>query len=217
MKADDLRSGPVAEAIRGQRLVVVLRRVTPITALLALVDELADAGARVFEVTFDAASAEADLAAVRERLRQRADGPFLTGAGTVLERGQLEAARRAGADFAVAPVLDLALVGTAVAEGMPFIPGALTPTEIGSAWAAGATFVKLFPASAVGPAFVRELRGPMPAVQLIATGGVDAANAPSFIEAGAAAVGIGGAITRADADARRAIVAAVTGAEAAGR
>jgi 2-dehydro-3-deoxyphosphogluconate aldolase/(4S)-4-hydroxy-2-oxoglutarate aldolase len=100
---------------------------------------------------------------------------------------------------------------------MPFIPGALTPTEVGSAWAAGATFVKLFPASAVGPTFVRELRGPMPAVQLIATGGVDAANAPAFLEAGAAAVGVGGAITRAGADARRAIVAAVAGAGREGR
>jgi 2-dehydro-3-deoxyphosphogluconate aldolase/(4S)-4-hydroxy-2-oxoglutarate aldolase len=217
MKADDLRAGPIAAAIREHRLVVVLRRVTPLAALLEMVDELADAGARVFEVTFDASSAETDLVAVRERLGRRTDGPFLTGAGTVLERSLLEAARRARADFAVAPTLDLALVGTAVAEGMPFIPGALTPTEIGSAWAAGATFVKLFPASAVGPTFVRELRGPMPAVQLIATGGVDAANAPAFLEAGAAAVGVGGAITRAGADARRAIVAAVAGAGREGR
>ena len=217
MKADDLRAGPVAAAIREHRLVVVLRRVTPLSALLAMVDELADAGARVFEVTFDASSAEADLAAVRASLRRRTDGPFLAGAGTILERGQLDAARRAGADFAVAPSLDPALVGTAVAEGMPFIPGALTPTEIGSAWAAGATFVKLFPASAVGPAFVRELRGPMPAVQLIPTGGVDASNAPAFLEAGAAAVGIGGAITRAGAGVRRDIVAAVAAAGREGR
>ena len=217
MKPDDLRSGPIAAAIREHRLVVVLRRVAPMTALLEMVDELADAGARVFEVTFDASSAEADLAAVKARLRRRTDGPFLTGAGTILERSQLEAARRAGADFAVAPTLDATLVGTAVAEGMPFIPGALTPTEIQSAWAAGATLVKLFPASAVGPALVRELRGPMPAVGLIATGGVDATNAPAFLEAGAVAVGIGGAITRAGADVRRAIVAAVAGAGRAGR
>ncbi len=212
MTAAVLRTGPVAAAIRQHRLLVVLRRVAPMSALLELVDELADAGARVFEVTFDASSAEADLSAVRSRLRLRSDGPFLTGAGTVLERSQLEAARRAGADFAVAPALDTALVDTAVAEGLPFIPGALTPTEIQTAWTAGATFVKLFPASAVGPTFVRELRGPMPAIELIPTGGVDDANAASFLEAGAAAVGIGGAITRADAATRRAIVAAVASA-----
>jgi 2-dehydro-3-deoxyphosphogluconate aldolase/(4S)-4-hydroxy-2-oxoglutarate aldolase len=217
MTADALRSGPIAAAIRQHRLLVVLRRVAPMSALLELVDELADAGARVFEVTFDATSAEADLGAVRTRLRLRSDGPFLTGAGTVLERSQLEAARRAGADFAVAPALDTALINTAVAEGLPFIPGALTPTELQTAWTAGATFVKLFPASAVGPTFVRELRGPMPSIELIPTGGVDGSNAASFLEAGAAAVGIGGAITHADAATRRAIVAAVASAGPASR
>ena len=104
MTDDTLRLGPVAAAIRRHRLIVVLRRVEPQAALLDLVGELADAGARVFEITFDAPSAEADLAAVRGCLAGRSDGPFLVGAGTILRRGQLEAARRAGADFAVAPL-----------------------------------------------------------------------------------------------------------------
>jgi 2-dehydro-3-deoxyphosphogluconate aldolase / (4S)-4-hydroxy-2-oxoglutarate aldolase len=209
MTVDALRHGPVADAIRRHRLIVVLRRVAPRSAVLDMVTELADAGARILEVTFDAPTGDADLVAVREHLRDRTDGPFLLGAGTVLRRGQLEAARRAGADFAVAPLLDPDLVSTAVAEGLPFIPGAFTPTEIARAWAAGATFVKLFPAAAVGPTFVRELRGPMPDVELIPTGGIDAANARSFLDAGAAAVGIGGAITRADPEARRAIVTGI--------
>jgi 2-dehydro-3-deoxyphosphogluconate aldolase/(4S)-4-hydroxy-2-oxoglutarate aldolase len=209
MTAVTLRTGPVAAAIRQHRLVVVLRRIQPQAALLALVDELVDAGARAFEVTFDSPSAEVDLVAVRARLAGHSGGPFLAGAGTVLRRGQLEAARRAGADFAVAPLFDVGLVAAATQEGLPFIPGALTPTEVHAAWSAGATFVKLFPASAVGPAFVRELRGPLPAIQLIPTGGIDASNAAEFLEAGAVAVGIGGAITRADAATRRAIVAAV--------
>ena len=209
MTADALRHGPVADAIRSHRLVVVLRRVAPQGALLVLVDELADAGVRLFEVTFDAPSAEADLAAVLEHLRARSDGPFLAGAGTILGRGQLESARRAGADFAVAPLLNPALISTAVAEGLPFVPGAFTPTEVAAAWAAGATFVKLFPAAAVGPSFVRDLRGPLPEVQLIPTGGIDASDARDYLDAGAAAVGIGGAITRADAATRAAIVRAV--------
>ncbi len=209
MSADALRDGPVADAIRRHRLVVVLRRVEPQDALLALVTELADAGARAFEITFDGATAAADVLAVREALATRLDGPFLVGAGTVLRRPQLDAARRAGADFAVAPVFDRELVGTAADVGLPFIPGAFTPTEVAAAWAAGATFVKLFPASAVGASFVRELRGPMPDVQLMATGGVDASNAPGFLAAGAAAVGIGSAITKADAATRRAIVASL--------
>jgi 2-dehydro-3-deoxyphosphogluconate aldolase/(4S)-4-hydroxy-2-oxoglutarate aldolase len=213
---DALRQSPFAEAVRRLRLIVVLRKVAPQAALLALVAELADAGARIFEVTFDAPSAVADLVAARESLAGRRDGPFLVGAGTVLRRAQLEAARRAGADFAVAPVLDPDLVATAVAEGLPFVPGAFTPSEAAAAWAAGATFVKLFPASAVGPAFVRELRGPMPAVELIPTGGIDGSNAAAFLEAGAAAVGVGSAITRADAASRRQLVRAIAGGEAAG-
>ena len=209
MTVDALRNGPFAEAVRRHRLIVVLRRVAPQSALLSLVAELADAGVRAFEVTFDSSSAAADLAAVRARLTARADGPFLVGAGTVLRRHDLEAARRAQADFAVSPLLDTSLVSTAVNEGLPFIPGAFTPTEIAAAWGAGAPFVKLFPASAVGPTFVRELRGPMPDAQLIPTGGIDASNARAFLDAGAIAVGIGGAITGGDAAARRAIVAAL--------
>lgn len=210
MTADALRHGPTAAAIRHHRLIVVLRRIQPQHALVDLAVELADAGARIFEITFDAPTADADLAAVRARLGARGDGEYLVGAGTITRRSQLESARRVGADFAVAPLLDTALVATAVAEGVPFLPGAFTPTEVAAAWHAGATFVKLFPASAVGPSFVRELRGPFPDVQLVPTGGVDASNAAAFLEAGAAAVGIGSAITRADAETRRAAIAALT-------
>jgi 2-dehydro-3-deoxyphosphogluconate aldolase / (4S)-4-hydroxy-2-oxoglutarate aldolase len=209
MTVEALREGHVARTIRASRLIVVLRRVSPPAALLATVSELADAGARVFEITFDAPSAGPDLAAVRDRLAARTDGPYLVGAGTIRLAGQLEAARLAGADFAVAPALDPGLVAASVAAGLPFVPGAFTPTEIAAAWAAGATFVKLFPASGVGPAFVRELHGPMPEVPLIPTGGIDGSNAAAYLAAGAAAVGIGSAIVRADGPTRRAIVAGV--------
>ncbi len=216
MTADALRHGPVATAIRHHRLIAVLRGVPDRTALLGLVAELADAGARAFEITFDATNAEGDLVAVRERLADRADGPFLVGAGTVLRRGELEAARRAGADFGVASVLDTLLVATAVEEGLPFIPGAFTPTEIAVAWAAGATFVKLFPASAVGPSFVRELSRQMPDAALIPAGGLNAANAGLFLEAGATAVGIGSALTGGDGAARRAMISGLGTAPEAG-
>jgi 2-dehydro-3-deoxyphosphogluconate aldolase / (4S)-4-hydroxy-2-oxoglutarate aldolase len=202
-----LRTGDVAEAIRRHRLIVVLRRVEPRHRLLTLVEELAAAGARVFEITFDSASAAEDLGQVRDLLGGRPDGPYLLGAGTLLSDAQLAAARSAGADFGVSPLLDVPLVRGAVESGLPFVPGALTPSEIAAAWATGATFVKLFPASAVGPQFVRELRGPLPDVQLIPTGGIDASNSAEFLAAGAAAVGIGSALTRADADARRRILA----------
>lgn len=205
MSADDLRRGRVAEAIRRYRLIVVLRRIEPYQALEALASELVDAGARIFEVTFDAPSAADDVARLRTNLGDRA----IVGAGTVRSPDHLAAARSAGAAFGVAPLLDAELTARAIADGLPFIPGAFTPTEIAGAHAAGATFVKLFPASAVGPAFVRELRGPMPWVELIPTGGIDHSNASAFLDAGAVAVGLGGAIVRADAATRRALVEAI--------
>jgi 2-dehydro-3-deoxyphosphogluconate aldolase/(4S)-4-hydroxy-2-oxoglutarate aldolase len=215
----DLRTGPVAAAIRAHRLVVILRRIEPRDRLLALADELVAAGARIFEVTFDAPSAGEDLAALREHLEERgrragqAEGsvPILVGAGTLVRPDQLGSAVRAGADFGVAPILDHRMVALAIDAGLPFVPAGLTPTEIASAWAAGATFVKLFPASTVGPAMVRELRGPLGEIELIPTGGVQGTNAAQFLEAGAAAVGIGGAIVRAAPDQRRAIIGSVTG------
>jgi 2-dehydro-3-deoxyphosphogluconate aldolase/(4S)-4-hydroxy-2-oxoglutarate aldolase len=217
MTAEGLRHGPVAAAIRACRLIVVLRRVPPGAPLLALVGDLADAGARAFELDFDTPTAEADLAAVRAGLAARRDGPYLVGAGAIVRRKELEAARRAGADFGASTLLDPTLVETATSEGLPFIPGAFTPSEVHAAWAAGATFVKLFPASAVGPTFVRELRGPLPDAELIAAGGLDAASAPAFLEAGAPAVAIGRAFAEADAAGRRALVAAIGGGEPAPR
>lgn len=211
MTAEDLRRGPLADAIRRHRLIVVLRRIEPRERLLSLATELADAGARLFEVTLDSAAGADDLAALRASLAGRPDGPFHVGAGTVRTPEQLAAARAAGAAFAVAPVLDPELVRASVEAGMPFIPGAMTPTEMASAWAAGSTFVKLFPASAVGPDMLRELRGPLPEVEVIPTGGIDASNATAFLDAGAVAVGIGGGLTRAGPDERRALVRAVGG------
>ncbi len=203
-RATELREGTIAQAIRRRRLVVVLRRVEPRSRLIELVEELAEAGASIFEITFDAPSAADDLAALKEQMEGR---DVLVGAGTLLRPESLAAAVDAGADFGVAPVNNFAMVRAAVEAGMPFVPGAFTPTEMLSAWSAGATFVKLFPASAAGPQMVRELRGPMPQIEIIPTGGVDASNAEAFLEAGAAAVGIGSALVRASAGERRDIVA----------
>ena len=197
----------MADAIRPHRLVAILRRGEPRERLLTLVDELADAGVRVFEVTMDAAAGAEDLAAVRARLDGREGA--LVGAGTILRPAQLDAALRVNADFGVAPVFDPRVMEPALEAGLPFVPGGMTPTEILLAWEAGATFVKLFPASAVGPSFVRELRGPLPDLALIPTGGIDAVNAASFLSAGAAAIGIGSALARADAATRRALVRSV--------
>lgn len=197
-----LRSGAVAATIRRHRLIAVLRRIEPRDRLFALVDELLDDGIRILEITFDAPDAAANVAAVRHRLGSKAT----VGGGTIRTTDQLRAAVDAGAEFGVSPILDPAVLAAALDAGLPFLPGAYTPTEADAAWRAGATFVKLFPGSSLGPSHVRELRGPLPEVETVVTGGVDASNAVGFIEAGAVAVGIGSALARMSSDERRAIV-----------
>lgn len=209
------RGSEVAGAIRAARLIVVLRRISPRPRLLALVDELAAAGVRLFEVTLDGESGAADLAAVRSllgALGTNVGGRAWVGAGTVRTADQLEAAITAGAAFGVSPVHDPSVLAAALRAGLPFVPGAYSPTEVDVAWRAGATFVKLFPGSSLGPEHVRELRGPLPEVEMIVTGGVDASNAAAFLAAGAVAVGVGGAIVRASAEDRRALVASIASA-----
>lgn len=208
MPAADPRRSDVSALIRAERLIVVLRRVAPVSRLVDLVGELADAGVRVFEITMDGPDAPVALGACRAALPQSC----VVGAGTVRSVAQLRAAMDSGAQFGVSPVLQPEVVAAARDAGLPFMPGAYTPTEADAAWRAGATFVKLFPASSFGPTHIREMRGPLTEIELIPTGGIDAANAASFLAAGAVAVGVGSAMVRADASGRRAIVHAVRGA-----
>jgi 2-dehydro-3-deoxyphosphogluconate aldolase / (4S)-4-hydroxy-2-oxoglutarate aldolase len=202
-----LRDGPVATAIRDARLIAVLRWVEPRQRLLALVDDLLADGVRILEITLDRTEAEADLAAVIDAVGARA----VVGAGTVRSIRDLDVARSSGAAFAVAPVLDLEVLDAALSAGMLFVPGAYTPTEADRAWRAGATFVKLFPGSSLGAAHIRELGGPLPEIETIVTGGVDAANAGDFLRAGAVAVGMGSALVPMERPARRALVAQLRG------
>ncbi len=205
-----LRHSPVADLVRRCRLIAILRRVEPRERLLDLVGSLAEDGVRLFEVTFDAPAATEDLVAVRERLRAAGLGDPLVGAGTIVTPDRLEAAAGAGAAFIVAPTLDVEIVERAIELGLPVIPGAYSPTEIALAWRTGASFVKVFPASSLGPSHMRELRGPLPEIELIATGGVDATNARSFLAAGCVAIAAGGALVNGTADERRAIVDAAS-------
>lgn len=209
--ADTLRHGRVADHIRSTRLIAVLRRIEPQERLLELVRAMAADGVRTFEVTLDSPTAADDLRAVRRLLDTIAPDDSIVGAGTIRSLGSLEAAQRTGAAFAVSPGLDVRIVRRSGELRLPFVPGAYTPTEVDAAWRAGATFVKLFPASSLGPAHVRELRGPFPEIELIATGGIDGSNARAFLDAGCVAVGIGGALVRATATKRGALMDAIGG------
>jgi 2-dehydro-3-deoxyphosphogluconate aldolase/(4S)-4-hydroxy-2-oxoglutarate aldolase len=177
------------DRIREERLVVLLRNVGDTTGL---VDALASAGVRVVEVTLDSPDADVSIA----RLRERGDVTVL--AGTVLTPDDVERAVAAGAEACVGPTFAPEVVARCLELGVPAIPGALTPTEIEAAWRWGAAMVKLFPAAVVGPRYLRDLAGPLGAVPLLATGGIDAANAGAFLDAGAVAVAAGSAVTAAD-------------------
>jgi len=175
----------VVERIRSERLVAVLRRFEDVDAR---VEALAQAGVRVVEITLDTPDA---LAAI-ERARARGDVSVL--GGTVRRPEQVEEAVAAGAEAIVSPAHVQAVLERARELGVPAIPGALTPTEVEAAWAAGAALVKLFPGSVGGPSYVRELLAPLADVPLLVTGGVDSSNARAFLDAGAVAVGAGSAL-----------------------
>ena len=155
-----------------------------------------DGGIPIVEITMTVPGA---VEVIRE-LRKSAAASVLIGAGTVLDA---EAARRcidAGAQFLVSPGLNLPTVEFAVQNGTLMLAGALTPTEIITAWNAGSDFVKVFPCGQVGGAkYIKSLKGPFPQIPLVPTGGVNLNTAAEFIEAGAAALGIGGELVQADA------------------
>jgi len=181
----------IPEAISRSLVIAIGRRLDPST-VPSIGAALASGGIRAFEVTMNSESA---LEVIRELTKRFSPDELLVGAGTVLTMAQAEGAVEAGARFLVMPHLDTAIVGWAADRGIASFPGCLTPTEILTAWRAGAAAVKVFPASAVGPVFVRELRGPLPEIPLVPTGGVTLENAADFIAAGAAAVGMGSWLT----------------------
>jgi len=181
---------PIPDAISGPGVVAIARG-QPADRMDALADALLRGGVRAFEITLTTTDAIASIQRLADGARGRG---LLVGAGTVVDIAGAEAAVEAGAGFLVSPHTDPAIVAWAVARGIAVFPGAMTPTEIRVAWDAGASAVKLFPASAVGPSFVRELRGPFREIPLLPTGGLTTASIGEFIVAGAVAVGLGGGL-----------------------
>jgi 2-dehydro-3-deoxyphosphogluconate aldolase/(4S)-4-hydroxy-2-oxoglutarate aldolase len=171
-----------------QHRAIAVLRIDDLTLGLGMAQALAAGGMRLIEVTWNSAQPAHLLARLRETL------PACTiGVGTILTLQELRTAIAAGAEFVFSPHYSPALVQAALAEGIPMIPGALTPTEIVTAWQAGASCVKVFPVASVGGvAYIRHLRPPLGSIPLIPTGGVTIANARSFIDAGAIAVGLAG-------------------------
>lgn len=116
------------------------------------------------------------------------------GAGTVCTTAEMDAAVAAGASFIVCPIMNIDLIRKAASQGLGIFPGALSPTEIYAAWEAGATAVKVFPATTFGPSYLKEVRGPLPQIDLLPTGGVSKDNLMDYFEAGAIGAGMGSSL-----------------------
>jgi len=159
--------------------------------LLADVAEaLVAGGVDVMEVTFTVPQAHRVLERVAERLGER----ILLGAGTVLDPETARIALLSGAEFVVSPAVNLDVIRLCRRYSKLVMPGALTPTEVITAWENGADIVKIFPSDTSGPAYLKALKGPFPQVRLMPTGGVNLDTAAAFLHAGAFALGVGSAL-----------------------
>jgi 2-dehydro-3-deoxyphosphogluconate aldolase/(4S)-4-hydroxy-2-oxoglutarate aldolase len=170
--------------------IVAVVRSESSAALVKVVQALAEGGVVAAEVTFTVP----DAIEVIRQVRREVGEAVVLGAGTVLDPETARAALLAGAEYIVAPTLNLEVIRLCRRYDKAVMPGAFTPTEVLTAWEAGADIVKVFPADVGGPAYLKALRGPLPQVRLMPTGGVDLNTAESFLKAGACCLGVGGAL-----------------------
>jgi len=168
--------------------VIAIMRAKSSDQLLAAADAIRAGGVRAIEVTMTTPGALAVIEAAVSRYGQE----VAFGAGTVLDAESARAAILSGAQFIVAPTLKTEVIELCHRYSVPVFPGVYTPTEVLTAWEAGADMVKVFPASVGGPGFIKALKAPLPQVDMVPVGGVNLENTADFIRAGSAAVGVGG-------------------------
>jgi len=179
----------VLKGLLASKAVAVIR-MTDSAKLAKAAAALRKGGVTALEVTMTVPGA---VEIIRTMARDKEPG-VLIGAGTVLDAGTASDVIAAGADFVVSPITDGKMIVACREAEVLVVPGAFTPTEIVAAWRAGADIVKVFPATSLGPQFFRDLRGPLPHIRLMPTGGVTLENAREFLAAGACCVGIGTAL-----------------------
>ena len=178
----------VLEDLTAGGIVPVIRADSADTAVL-IVEALVAGGIRTLEITMTVPDAIGAIRTVAERFGR----DVLLGAGTVTSRALAEGSIDAGAEFLVTPCVVPEVIAVARERGVAVLPGAMTPTEVFTAWSAGGDIVKIFPASNVGGAsYLKALKGPFPQIPLCPTGGVNLQTIGEFVKAGAAAVGVGG-------------------------
>jgi 2-dehydro-3-deoxyphosphogluconate aldolase/(4S)-4-hydroxy-2-oxoglutarate aldolase len=177
----------VINQIRNIGVIPVVRATSADEAMRAI-DAIREGGISVLEITMTVPGA----VGVIEQLARTYGNEVLVGAGTVLDAETARACILSGAQFVVSPALNVETIECCRRYGVAIMPGALTPTEVVQAWTAGADFVKVFPAGALGGAnYLKALKAPLPHIELVPTGGVSLKTAADFIKAGASALGVG--------------------------
>ena len=169
--------------------VVAILRADKAEDLVDVGRALRQGGVRLVEITMTVPGA---IGVIEEAVAALAKEDVLIGAGTVLDAETARLAILAGAGYIVSPVFRPDVIATCKRYSVPVMPGAMTPTEILNAWEAGADVIKVFPAGVGGPQFFKDLKGPLPQIEMMPTGGVTLQTAPQFIKAGACAIGVGG-------------------------
>jgi 2-dehydro-3-deoxyphosphogluconate aldolase/(4S)-4-hydroxy-2-oxoglutarate aldolase len=158
--------------------------------ILNAISAALDGGINVIEITFTVPNPLKLIST----LRNKVSDDVVLGAGTVINPEMALDAIQAGAQFIVAPSTNINTIEVTKSKGIPVFPGALTPTEVLTAWQAGADMIKIFPANIMGPGYIKDLHGPFPEIPLMPTGDVDLTTCYSWLEAGAACLGVGSAL-----------------------
>lgn len=186
----------IEDAVRAGRIVAIIRGFAPETCL-RLAEAYAKGGIRLVEVTFNQKAPETwkDTAAAISAIKERFAGAVRAGAGTVLTEEQLSMCEQAGGEYMITPNVKPALIRECVRRGLVAMPGAMTPSEAVDAYESGASFVKVFPAGALGPGYIKAIRAPLSHIPLLAVGGVGPDNVADFIKAGCVGAGVGGNLT----------------------
>lgn len=182
------------ELFAGTRIMAILRGM-PAADTVALAERAWDAGVTVLEVPVSAPGA---LEVLRATVAAGAERGLPVGAGTVITPELVREVAEAGAAFTVAPGFDPEVMAASQTAGMPHLPGVATPTDIQAVLRSGGRWVKAFPASTLGPDWVRAVRAPFPDLNIVATGGIDTIDAGDYLDAGAAVVALGSALSDPD-------------------
>lgn len=180
----------VAERIRKTGLVAIVRGNFSQEQVLNIGRVLRDNGVPVMEVTLNTTSALESITQLREQF----GSDMVVGAGTVRTAAQFDEALAAGAEFTVAPNLDMATVRAALQNDILHLPGVFTPTEAQNAYVAGCKIVKLFPSDIMGPRYIKAIRAPLDDIGIVPTGGISATNIAEYVDVGIVAAGIGSAL-----------------------